>query len=116
LRYSSAGHDTARILDPDGSSRRLEANGPLLGVLAQPEFGEAQLALEPGGHLVVVTDGVVESRPPGTLEFFGAERALCSVAKAVHAQADPAGVLIADVLRHTGGVPADDAAALVVAW
>ncbi|HTJ24895.1 MAG TPA: PP2C family protein-serine/threonine phosphatase [Candidatus Limnocylindria bacterium] len=116
VRYSSAGHDAAIVLGAEGAVRGLEANGPLLGVVEDPQFGEGQFTIEAGLRLVVVTDGVVESRPPGTVDFFGTERVLRSASWALCCGADPAAALIEDVVRHAGGVPSDDAAALVAAW
>lgn len=62
VRYASAGHPPALMLGPDGEiEARLEATGPLLGVLAEASYRLVETpALLPGRMLVLLTDGVLE--------------------------------------------------------
>jgi PAS domain S-box-containing protein len=64
LRYTSAGHPPALLVDTDGHTTFLDgARGWPLGV-ADPDRGrpEAVAALPPGSTLVLYTDGLVERR------------------------------------------------------
>lgn len=75
LRYASAGHPPALLLpaNPDAAARPLvDAQGPLLGVLPSPDFPESAIALEPGGTVLIYTDGVSDARNPAG-EIWGSE-------------------------------------------
>jgi sigma-B regulation protein RsbU (phosphoserine phosphatase) len=61
LTYVNAGHIPPLLLHPDGSSRRLEDGGPLLGVVPGARYVESVVELLPGSVLVMVTDGIIEA-------------------------------------------------------
>ena len=68
LRYVSAGHLPAVVLDPDGTTRLLEGGRAMpLGVMPQETFDEGEARLEPGSTLILYTDGLVE-RPGENLD------------------------------------------------
>lgn len=51
------------VLDPDGSSHVIETpGGPVLGIMEGAVYPTHQTRLAPGSIIVLVTDGVVESR------------------------------------------------------
>jgi sigma-B regulation protein RsbU (phosphoserine phosphatase) len=62
VRYANAGHPEGLVLGPDGSvEARLEATGPLLGVMERARYRLAEAPpLLPGRTLVLLTDGVLE--------------------------------------------------------
>jgi serine phosphatase RsbU (regulator of sigma subunit)/PAS domain-containing protein len=63
LRYSSAGHPPAIVVDADGAARFLEAAGSLpLAVDDDLERPEADVVLSPGSTLLLYTDGLIERR------------------------------------------------------
>jgi hypothetical protein len=63
LRYSSAGHPPAIMVEADGTSRFLEAAASLpLAVVESLERPEADVVLPPGSTLLLYTDGLVERR------------------------------------------------------
>ncbi|TFV86252.1 SpoIIE family protein phosphatase [Blastococcus sp. CT_GayMR16] len=66
LRYSSAGHPPAIVVDADGRATFLEEAGSLpLAVVDDLERPEADVALAPGSTLLLYTDGLVERRDQG---------------------------------------------------
>lgn len=113
LVYASAGHETALLLGPDGAHRHLDTNGPAIGILSEPAFGETTVAFAPGQSLVVVTDGVTDSRPNAHSAFFGSAGVVTSVLRSLRARANAAYYLVNDAMRHARGWHADDASALV---
>jgi GAF domain-containing protein/anti-sigma regulatory factor (Ser/Thr protein kinase) len=63
LRYASAGHPPALVLEPDGSTRFLEGGRSVpLGLPFDLPRPQASERLSPGAVLVVYTDGLVERR------------------------------------------------------
>jgi GAF domain-containing protein/anti-sigma regulatory factor (Ser/Thr protein kinase) len=63
LRYASAGHPPALVMEPDGSTRFLEGGRSVpLGLPFDLPRPQAQERLGPGSILVVYTDGLVERR------------------------------------------------------
>jgi serine phosphatase RsbU (regulator of sigma subunit)/anti-sigma regulatory factor (Ser/Thr protein kinase) len=62
-RFSSAGHPPPLLLSPGRDPLFLEGGRSLpLGVLAGPDRAEQTVQLEPGGTIVLYTDGLVERR------------------------------------------------------
>lgn len=64
LCWSNAGHPPAIVVPPTGGALVLENTEPdlLLGVLAHTERQESSAVLEPGGTLLLYTDGLIERR------------------------------------------------------
>ncbi|HVF78928.1 MAG TPA: SpoIIE family protein phosphatase [Solirubrobacteraceae bacterium] len=63
LSYVSAGHPPPLTLSADGTPRFLSgARSVPLGVLPFPSYSEETVTLEPGGAVVLYTDGLVERR------------------------------------------------------
>ena len=64
LRYSNTGHPHAFVISPDGTPRRLSAEGPPLG-LSDEVPGAESVPWQKGKDLLVLfTDGIVDTRDP----------------------------------------------------
>ena len=61
---SIGGHPQPVLLRADGETRAAGVTGTLLGVHDAPRLSETEIALAPGDALVMVTDGVQDSRMP----------------------------------------------------
>ncbi len=59
---AAAGHPPAIVTGRDGSTRLVEARGPMLGAVEDATFPAVEGALDPGEQLVLYTDGLVEGR------------------------------------------------------
>ena len=108
----SAGHPAPLLVRPDEAAAPSLASGPLLGVLEQVEFDQAEVVLEPGDQLVLYTDGVLEARQDA--EFFGEERLLAAVVRHRGSAADIVDGLVGEVLAFQHGTPRDDIAVVAV--
>jgi GAF domain-containing protein len=62
VALSLAGHPSPLVLRDDGRVEVVRAPGTLVGVMADPSFGEATVVLDAGDALVLYTDGVTEAR------------------------------------------------------
>ena len=112
--YASAGHDVAFTLAKDGRVRQLIQTAPMLGIPLANHACDAVFALDPSETLVIVTDGVSDSHLAGSLDFFGAARTAHAVTRSRIDGTDPSQAILEAARAHEGGIPADDAAALVV--
>jgi serine phosphatase RsbU (regulator of sigma subunit) len=108
LDYASAGHPPALLRHASGRMEVLDPLDLAVGMLPEVEFRSASAVLEPGGMLLLCSDGALEAKAPGGEEF-GLERLLALVA-----QADPTDVrtLLGEVelalLRHAESIHLED--------
>ena len=113
VSVASAGHPPPRLVGPDGTVSGIEARGLALGVDSGVEYEETRTHLEPGGSVVLYTDGVIEARRAA--ELYGQDRldALLARRHALRA-GDIAGSVIQSARRFTGGELLDDCAVVVL--
>lgn len=70
LHYSNAGHDHPYLFSNSGHSfSRLEAGGIVLGFMADSEYVETRIGIEPGGCLVIYSDGITEAMNEAEIDF-----------------------------------------------
>jgi serine phosphatase RsbU (regulator of sigma subunit) len=62
MSLATAGHPPPLLRDTDGTVRRLEYQGPMLGLPVDHTFQAATVRLRPGATLLFYTDGLVERR------------------------------------------------------
>ncbi len=67
--YVNAGHNPPLVLGRDGSMKELLSGGMVLGLFASAEYETGTVRLQPGDHLVLFTDGVVEALNTSGEEF-----------------------------------------------
>lgn len=73
LTYTNAGHSSPLLVRADGTVRRLESGGALLGVFKNWAFEQAEIRMEKGDRMVLFTDGITELKDDADEEF-GEER------------------------------------------
>ena len=76
--YSNAGHLAPIILGRDGSLRRLEAGGMVVGLFDSMEYTEETVDLDPGDIFIAFSDGMTE--PENEFGEFGEERLIETIA------------------------------------
>lgn len=117
ITHASAGHEPALLFDGSDAKAHvhLERTGPLLGIEAEPEYGESAIPLFPQSLLVVVTDGITDAcrRVDNDLSFFGTSGVTRAVRDAVRHRRDPAHEIYAAAILHAGGTLSDDACVVV---
>jgi serine phosphatase RsbU (regulator of sigma subunit) len=103
VEYSNGGHPAPLLLRRGDSVERLEAGGPLLGVVSGAAYESARLKLSAGDLLLGCTDGVLECRNAADEEFGYAR--LVRVARA-HAD-EPAPAALFSILGAAQDFAAD---------
>jgi serine phosphatase RsbU (regulator of sigma subunit) len=116
---TNAGHNPPMLLRKDGRIERLETGGLLLGFMADQEYQQKAVTLEPGDVLVLFTDGITEA-VDSTLEtmadnLFGEDRLIDVIKEYRAATAREVQSAILEALSEfTGSSPQSDDITLVV--
>ncbi|HEU4414297.1 MAG TPA: SpoIIE family protein phosphatase, partial [Candidatus Angelobacter sp.] len=82
LTYSNAGHLPPIILARDGSVRRLETGGTVVGLFPDRDYEEQMVELYPGDMFIAFSDGLTE--PENEFGEFGEERLIETIASCRH--------------------------------
>lgn len=106
FRYVRAGHPGPIHVARGGTRAVDEGGGVPIGVDADAEYDDQTIQLEPGDTLLLVTDGVAETRGPRK-EDFGVQRVVRAVEGAKGAR-DAVDSLCARLGDFRGGRPARD--------
>jgi sigma-B regulation protein RsbU (phosphoserine phosphatase) len=94
LSYSNGGHLPPVIISPDGSIRRLDQGGTVVGLFDNLSFDEASVQLKAGDIFLAYSDGITE--PENDFGEFGEERLI-------------------DLVRDNRGLPLTEITVLVTA-
>jgi sigma-B regulation protein RsbU (phosphoserine phosphatase) len=118
LECVNAGHNAPLVLrqKPDGGAEilRLEADGPVVGLLPFAPYTEQRLQLAPGDLLVTYTDGISEAMTRDEEEW-GEERMMLAAAAAREGSAEEVlQAIFAEADRFTDGAPQHDDMTLLI--
>jgi sigma-B regulation protein RsbU (phosphoserine phosphatase) len=115
LTYVNAGHNPPVLLRAAGAHEWLDVGGPLLAVVPEAPYEQAEVALATGDRLVLYTDGITEAMD-ATRDLFGEERLLATIRAAAAADAATLQAsLLATVTAFCRGEFQDDATVITVA-
>ena len=108
IAYVNGGHEPPRVVRANGTVRTmLPPTGPAVGMLPEIPFTAGTIVLQPGETLLVLTDGITESRAPNGM-LFGDDATDALLTE----PADSAEILLDRVLdavhAHAAGDPAAD--------
>ena len=81
LTYCNAGHESPILMKPDGSFRKMETGGPILGVFDSLPYAEGRCRLTDETFLCY-TDGATESRNSADEEY-GEERLIGALRRSI---------------------------------
>ncbi|MEV7606752.1 SpoIIE family protein phosphatase [Paenarthrobacter sp. NPDC089322] len=107
LSYIDAGHGLGLHVPAVGATRRLVSAGPPVGILEGQQWPAAELQLDPGDALVIVSDGVLDAHD--SLEDF-----MRNVEKAVRSEATSDEACAALLELAPAATAEDDVTAVVV--
>jgi len=82
LTYSNGGHLPPIVIASDGSVRRLEAGGTVVGLFDDREYEEETVELYPGDIFIAFSDGITE--PENEFGEFGEERLIETISRYRH--------------------------------
>jgi len=119
LNYVNAGHLPPLVLSRNGDgtlkNHTLDQGGPVLGVIADPEYTQGSVHLPEGGLMVLYSDGVVEATNSQD-EQFGEERLRAAIERHAHlTAAEIRDLILEQVQAFLGKERAQDDLTLVVA-
>jgi sigma-B regulation protein RsbU (phosphoserine phosphatase) len=118
LRFASAGHEPAILLNPLGEAHYLEQeSGAAVGLDEDAEYPNHKVRLKPGEVVVLYTDGVTEAANMKG-EMYGDDRLLKSLQHLLEADADKAMATVTkEVFEFVAGAPpADDLTMLTLRY
>ena len=110
---TNAGHNAPMLISRDGTCRRLETGGIVLGMLPDMPYQEERSELQPGDLLLMFSDGITEAMNEREEEFED-ERLAEVLADSRDLSAELLlEKILAQVSSFTGGVPQQDDMTLV---
>lgn len=113
MTIGRAGHPPPLVCRADGSVHSLLLPGALVGIFPESSCEEREVLLAPGDTMVLVTDGVLESRRGD--ELFGEERLAAAVCERASATAAELAASILELAADFNDRPSvDDIAVLVL--
>jgi serine phosphatase RsbU (regulator of sigma subunit) len=113
LVYASAGHDLAFALHDDGRIEQLAPTAPMLGIALVFRACDAVLPLDTTETLVIATDGVADSHPAGSKNFFSVAQVARVVKQSLREDGDPARAVLDAACAYGGGRQNDDMGVVV---
>jgi sigma-B regulation protein RsbU (phosphoserine phosphatase) len=114
LNYCNAGHLPPIVLGADGSTRRLDAGGTVVGLFGEVDYEEGEERLAPGDIVLAYSDGL--SEPENDFGEFGEERLIDLVRENRNLPLERiSDIVIAAVLDWIGGAEQPDDMTLVLA-
>jgi sigma-B regulation protein RsbU (phosphoserine phosphatase) len=114
LTFCNAGHLPPLLLGSDGSVRRLEDGGSVVGLIDGLSYEQAQVALRPGDIFIAYSDGMTE--PENEFGEFGEERLIELVKENQHLPLQRiAEIAVTAVKDWIGGAEQPDDVTIVLA-
>lgn len=114
LEYASAGHETAWLLAPDGSTCELTSTGMILGVEPEASWDDVEMKVATGYRLLMTTDGVSETLDAAG-SMFGHDRLAGLLVESRQCPVDQAAPQINEALKLFRGIsPQNDDVTIIL--
>jgi sigma-B regulation protein RsbU (phosphoserine phosphatase) len=108
FRFANGGHPYPVLMAADGSVEEIETRNTVLGIFEDASFEDATVRLEPGMHLLLYTDGLIETRRLDG-EQFGVERLMHTLGLGVGVAAETLAERLMETVReYREGFPLED--------
>ncbi|MEK6565748.1 MAG: GAF domain-containing SpoIIE family protein phosphatase [Bacteroidota bacterium] len=115
LSYSNAGHDHPFLISTDGSFRRLDRGGMMLGAFEEATFEDESVQIKTGDVIIVYSDGITEAMNVRG-EQYGEERlSQLLVSQRNRSPQEMLQSLVQDVQLHAGNCPQSDDVTILIA-
>ena len=118
LSYVNAGHYPPLLVGDHGRGieiARLEAGGPVLGLLPEARYEQAQCDVHPGDVIVLYSDGLIEATNPAGEEYGESRLHRCLATAGAGNRDDVRDAILASASSFLGEAPPRDDLTLVVA-
>jgi len=69
ITYCNAGHNNPYLIEADGKMRKLNIGGIIVGIMADAQYDESTIDINPGEFLVLFSDGITEAVNNAEEEF-----------------------------------------------
>jgi serine phosphatase RsbU (regulator of sigma subunit) len=116
VTIASAGTEPALFLSRNGAATVVDASGMPLGVEEAETYPETVIRLAPGDLLLLLTDGITESRDSKYFLGYDGFVGIARESLALPTLADMAQGILSGAQRFAGGTLHDDACLLVARW
>lgn len=107
LAYINGGHEPPFLVGTNGGKKRLDPNGPAVGIIADHTFNTSRVDLEPGDILIGYTDGISEALSSDG-KLFTKDRLESLVEQSVTSAADLLNRIRISVSAHTKNAEQED--------
>jgi hypothetical protein len=115
LRYVNAGHCPPLLVRGTAEVLRLEAGGPVLGVLPDARYEYGEVIVQAGDLLVIFSDGIIEAADAHQQEF-GEQRLISAIERTwFKSPFEICSSILANVNAFIGRQPPEDDQTLVIA-
>jgi sigma-B regulation protein RsbU (phosphoserine phosphatase) len=114
MTFANAGHYPPLVVSADGSVKRLETGGMVLGVFDATSFEQEKVVLAPGDRVVLFTDGIIDAEDVRGDEFGDERLAATVVQRRAASAASLVDGIFDQVTRFNAGPLQDDATVVVL--
>ncbi|MGE5846176.1 MAG: PP2C family protein-serine/threonine phosphatase, partial [Ignavibacteria bacterium] len=69
ITYCNAGHNNPYLIAADGKMTKLSVGGIIVGIMAEAQYDESIIDINPGEFLILFSDGITEAMNSAEEEF-----------------------------------------------
>ncbi len=108
IQYCNAGHDNPFLFHSNGSTKRLDVGGPVMGFIPELKYEQAHFTLNPCDLLLIYSDGISEAFNEQEEEFGEARLEELVIQNRYMSAAELMELVFDTVSQHSKGLPQMD--------